>query len=215
MMVHGMRGVGGVCEICMCLAWGGIGGEGVNRWEDWVLPLLWVQGGVLDVCLGWGGEWVGVLDQGLDGRAVLCLCELWVILCVDSRSRYLYIVLVGHLYILWTHSVQSCCTLWISASYHVQIIEPPGLFVVVGPWFVLDITCFYEEQRQPSSGSAGRIVKKMVNWTPIAGGGSFRHNLHSSSWQLHRPVCCVVWSIFIIFVTGILFIANISPNSEL
>ena len=26
-MVRGMRGVGGVCEMCMCLARGGVGGE--------------------------------------------------------------------------------------------------------------------------------------------------------------------------------------------
>ena len=26
--VRGMRGVGGVCEMCMCLARGGVGGEG-------------------------------------------------------------------------------------------------------------------------------------------------------------------------------------------
>ena len=29
-MVHGMRGVGGVCEMCMCLARGGVGGMGVD-----------------------------------------------------------------------------------------------------------------------------------------------------------------------------------------
>ena len=26
-VVRGMRGVGGVCEMCMCLALGGVGGE--------------------------------------------------------------------------------------------------------------------------------------------------------------------------------------------
>ena len=29
-VVRGMRGVGGVCEMCMCLARGGVGGEGVS-----------------------------------------------------------------------------------------------------------------------------------------------------------------------------------------
>ena len=29
--VRGMRGVGGVCEMCMCLARGGVGGEWVSR----------------------------------------------------------------------------------------------------------------------------------------------------------------------------------------
>ena len=34
-------------------------------------------GGVLGVCLGCGGgEWVGGLEQGLEGVVVLCLCEL-------------------------------------------------------------------------------------------------------------------------------------------
>ena len=27
-VVRGMRGVGGVCALCMCLARGGVGGEG-------------------------------------------------------------------------------------------------------------------------------------------------------------------------------------------
>ena len=29
-VVHGVRGVGGVCEMCICLAWDGVGGEGVS-----------------------------------------------------------------------------------------------------------------------------------------------------------------------------------------
>ena len=29
-VVRGMRGVGEVCEMCMCLARGGVGGEGVS-----------------------------------------------------------------------------------------------------------------------------------------------------------------------------------------
>ena len=28
-VVRGMKGVGGVCEMCMCLARGGVGGEGM------------------------------------------------------------------------------------------------------------------------------------------------------------------------------------------
>ena len=30
-VVRGMRGVGGVCEMCMCLARGGVGLEGVSE----------------------------------------------------------------------------------------------------------------------------------------------------------------------------------------
>ena len=29
-VVRGMRGVGGVCDMCMCLARGGVGGERVS-----------------------------------------------------------------------------------------------------------------------------------------------------------------------------------------
>ena len=55
--------------------------------------------------LGQGlGRWGGVMYVGV------------VILCVDGRSRYLYIVLGGYLYILCAPSVQSYCTLSISAS---------------------------------------------------------------------------------------------------
>ena len=45
-VVRGMRGIGGVCEMCMCLARGGVGGEGVSGCEDWVwtLPIMWEQG---------------------------------------------------------------------------------------------------------------------------------------------------------------------------
>ena len=60
-----------------------------------------VTGGVLEVCVCFGcvgGEWVGGLDQGLEGWVVLCLCEVRVwILCVDGRSRYLCIVLGGYM----------------------------------------------------------------------------------------------------------------------
>ena len=47
-MVHGMRGVGGVCEMCMCLAQGSMGGEGVSALEDWAWasPILCEQGAV-------------------------------------------------------------------------------------------------------------------------------------------------------------------------
>ena len=72
-----MRGVGGVCDMCMCLARGGVGGvEG-----EWVTGLgmdftnsgrTWGKWDMC-VCLGCGGvgvggvgrEWVGGLGQGL------------------------------------------------------------------------------------------------------------------------------------------------------
>ena len=41
-----VRGVGGVCDMCMCLARGGVGGEGGEWMRElgWALPILWGQG---------------------------------------------------------------------------------------------------------------------------------------------------------------------------
>ena len=42
-----VRGVGGVCDMCMCLARGGVGGEGGEvdeRIGFGLLPILWGQG---------------------------------------------------------------------------------------------------------------------------------------------------------------------------
>ena len=62
-----VRGVGGVCDMCMCLARGGVGGEGGEWMRE--LGLGFTNpvgtGGVLDMCFGCGGgEWVGGLAQG-------------------------------------------------------------------------------------------------------------------------------------------------------
>ena len=64
-----MRGVGGVCDMCMCLARGGVGGEGSERMRKLGLGFTnpVETGGVLVMCLGCGGvcgEWVGGLYQG-------------------------------------------------------------------------------------------------------------------------------------------------------
>ena len=55
-----VRGVGGVCDMCMCLARGGVGGEGGEWMRE--LGLGFTNpvgtGGVLDVCLCFGcGGW--------------------------------------------------------------------------------------------------------------------------------------------------------------
>ena len=69
--INVVRCVGGVCDMCMCLDRGGVGGE-VGEWMrelglGFTNPLG--TGGVLDMCLcsGCGGvcwELVGGLDQG-------------------------------------------------------------------------------------------------------------------------------------------------------
>ena len=62
--------------MCMCLARGGVDGEGDEWMRGLGLGLGFANpvgtGGVLDVCLCFGcsgvdGEWVGGLDQGLEG----------------------------------------------------------------------------------------------------------------------------------------------------
>ena len=77
-----VRGVGGVCDMCMCLARGGVGGEG----GEWMgeLSLVFTNpvgtGVVLDMCFGCGcvgGQWVGGLDQGR---------ERWCYVCVSLDS---------------------------------------------------------------------------------------------------------------------------------
>ena len=79
-VVHGMRGIGGVCEMCMCLARGVVGGER----GEWMRGLgLGFNnhvgtGGVLDVCvfgLRWC-RWVGDWTRVWSGGVVLCICEL-------------------------------------------------------------------------------------------------------------------------------------------
>ena len=69
-----VRGVGGVCDLCMCLDRGGVGGEGGEWMQELGLDFTHSVGtrGVLDIflCFGCGGEggvvgeWVRGLDQG-------------------------------------------------------------------------------------------------------------------------------------------------------
>ena len=68
----------GVCDMCMCFAQGGVGGEGGEWMRE--LGLGFTNpvgtGGVLDMCLcfgcgGVGGEWVGGLDKGRERGVVL------------------------------------------------------------------------------------------------------------------------------------------------
>ena len=68
-----VRGVGGVCDMRMCLVRGGAGCV-AGEWV-WALQILVEQGGKWDMCLCFGcgsvggvvGEWLGGLGQGLGG----------------------------------------------------------------------------------------------------------------------------------------------------
>ena len=77
-VLRGMRGVGGVCEMCMCLARAVWVKRGVSGGEDWVwaLPILWEQGSVGRVCVLVVVVWVGAWTKVWRGGVVLCLCEL-------------------------------------------------------------------------------------------------------------------------------------------
>ena len=59
-VVRGMRGVGGVCEMCICLARGGVGGEGV-RGLGWGFTNPVGTGGVLGTCVC---VWAAVVYMG-------------------------------------------------------------------------------------------------------------------------------------------------------
>ena len=85
----------GKCDMCLCFGCGGVGGVG----GEWV-------GGV-------GGEWVGGLGQGLGGwGCVLSVC----VVSLDSLCRCQVQVSVYCARRIPAPSVQSCCTLSISAS---------------------------------------------------------------------------------------------------
>ena len=79
-VVRGMRSVGRVCEICMYLARGGVGGEWMRGFGLGFTNPVGTRV-VLDVglCFGCGGvdgEWVGGLDQGPEGWCYVCVsCE--------------------------------------------------------------------------------------------------------------------------------------------
>ena len=73
-----MRGVGGVCEMCMCLARGGVGGEG----GEWMRGLGLGFTNPVGTGECWTCVWVAVGSEQeawtrvWRGGVVLCLCEL-------------------------------------------------------------------------------------------------------------------------------------------
>ena len=84
-----VRGVGGVCDMCMCLARGGVGGEGGEWMRELGLgftnPLG--TGGVLDMCpcFGCGGWCRWGVGRGLgQGSGVVG----WCYVCVRCESGF-------------------------------------------------------------------------------------------------------------------------------
>ena len=111
-----------------------------------------------------GAEWVGGMGQCLGGwGVVICVCVLRVwIICVDGKSRYLYIVLGGFLRILCAPSVQSCCTLSISTCmclWQISQIQT-CLRAVVGPGLVSTSPAFMRSIARHPAGPHGRLAQK-------------------------------------------------------
>ena len=83
-VVHGMRGVGEVCEMCMCLARGGVGGEEGDCMRElgfgFTNPVR--TGRVLDLCLCVGCGGVG--GKGVGDWSSL---EWWCV-CVRCKSGF-------------------------------------------------------------------------------------------------------------------------------
>ena len=78
-------------------------------------------------------------------------------------------------------------------------IANPDLFACGSrTWISIDITRFYEEHCQSSSGSAWPACPKTGNRAPIAGGGRVQHNLHrvyQTAVTAPPRVGRVVWSL--------------------
>ena len=113
--------------------------------------------------MGGGGCWMG---WPVPGRVdwFLCLCVLRArIHRLDGRSRYLYIVQGGYLRsILCASSIQSCCTLSISASYRVFACgryRKSSLRVVVGHGLVSTSPDFIRSSASHPAGPHGRLAK--------------------------------------------------------
>ena len=97
--------------------------------------------------------------------------------------RYLYIVLSEYLHNLGVLSVKSCCTISISASYHIFVWgryrkSQTCLYVVVGPRLVSTSPAFMRSSAIQPAGPHVRLSQKTVNRFTISGGRSCRHNLH-------------------------------------
>ena len=135
------------CVRCVCV-WLGIGGE-CMRGLGYGLTNPVGTGIVLYVCLflGFGGVG-GVCGVGVKIESVRVggVMSVWVVsldfLCVDGKSRYLYIVINGYLRILCTPSDQSCCTLSIFVSIQIGSLYNKSNVCVCTPCAVVCLEWF-------------------------------------------------------------------------
>ena len=138
---------------------------------------------------------------------MLYICVLWVwIICVDGRSRYLYIVLGGYLRILGAPNVPSCCTLSIYASYRVFVCGRYRKSILVCVWLSdLDLsqhrTLFRSSATYPL-GLHSRLVQKTVNEPSLLGQEVWTHfaEQFAKTAVIAPPLIgCVVWGLDCIF----------------
>ena len=179
--MRGMRGLGftkhvgtgGVLDVCLCLGYGGVGGECVGAWTR-----VW-SGGVVYVCVSCES-----VDAG-PGICILCFAATRASLVhpvfnpvapYNNNNIYLYICFIPCICLWHISQIHTCCGCW--------------------TYICLDITSFYEEQRQSSSGCTWPDCPKTVNRAPHCWGREVYAQLHSSFTVVtFRPlVGCLVWS---------------------
>ena len=114
----------------------------------------------------WGGfirEWIGSLAQGLKEWVVLCMCAMRVrILCVDCRSRYMYIVLGGYLRCTQCSillNLMDICFLTCICLWQISQIQT-SLCDVVGPGFVSTTPAFIWSSASHPVGPHCRLAQK-------------------------------------------------------
>ena len=187
-----VRGVGGVCDMCMCLARGGVGGEGGEWMRELGLGLYQSSGdrgsvGHVSVFwLRWCGwcrwrvgrgreRWGGVMSVRGVSLDSLCRWKVQVsVYCAWRIPAHLRCTQCSILLHLMDICFLTCICLW-------QISQiQTFLFKVVGPGLVSTSPAFVSSSASHPAGPHGRHAQKTVNRAPIAGSGEVRHNLHSS-----------------------------------
>ena len=181
------RGVGGVYDMRMCLARGGVGGVGGEwvtglglgstnsrgTWGKWDMCLCFGCGGMGGV----GGEWVDGLGQGLGGWGgvmsvcavslnFLCIWQVQVsVYCarrIPAHHRCTQCLILLHLIDI---CFLTCICLW-------QILQiQTCLRVVVGPGLVSTSPAFMRNIASHPAGPHGRLVQKNVIGPPLLGVG--------------------------------------------
>ena len=186
-----VRGVGGVCAMCMCLARGGVerGGEWMRELGlGFTNPSSGDRGSVGHVSVFWL-RWCGWCRWGVGrGLGQWSGAVGWCYVCVslDSLCRWQFQVSVYCAWRIPAHlrctqcsillHLMDICFLTCICLWQISQIQT-FLFRVVGPGLVSTSPAFVSNS---TSHPAGPHAQKTVNRAPIAGDGEVRHNLHSS-----------------------------------